>query len=571
MPRNGSGVYSHPFPDVVEGTTIESAVFNGNTSDVEQDLNTPRPIVAGGTGANNAHDAMIALSGEIAVQAVTNYDSYAFVDGSFYSSPGATSEPTAGQAYVGICYGAGIGAPIIEARGLNDGVLYVRRKLGTWGSWLAQAGSAADLDAAYVNVAGDTMTGPLSVEGAVVVQGSGQPALHLKSTGAAAGNQRMSFLYDGGAVLGQPGIVIQNQADAGGFVGNSGVLWRDGALTLGASIARPNGGAGGLRVDSTVGSTSPTTGALTVAGGVGVGGRVTFGDNNGIQWGTFGSTVLVGSQSGMVAYTNGGVRLTITDAGLNVSTTTASGSPTTGALTVAGGVGIGGSLFTGGSIVASGPVTVGGASTATVYWSTSGTRFINFDGTNYNVAGGPFNVIGGALNITNGNIQHQTSSAYALVAGFGYSFGYGGSTQWGFNFRPNNDAAHNAMVFSNAGGTGIGSIAVTSTTTAFNTTSSAELKEDLKTFDAGSIIDNTEVYDFKWKSSSERAYGVLAQQAVEIYPTAVTHLTNPENKDDEFWGVDYSKYVPVLLQELKALRARVFELEGRVGVGTNPA
>jgi len=31
MPRNGSGVYSHPFPDVVEGTTIESAVFNGNT------------------------------------------------------------------------------------------------------------------------------------------------------------------------------------------------------------------------------------------------------------------------------------------------------------------------------------------------------------------------------------------------------------------------------------------------------------------------------------------------------------------------------------------------------------
>ena len=93
MPRNGSGVYSHPFPDVVEGTTIESAVFNGNTSDVEQDLNTPRPIVAGGTGANNAHDAMIALSGEIADQIVTNYDTFPFRAGSFRSDPGATGGP----------------------------------------------------------------------------------------------------------------------------------------------------------------------------------------------------------------------------------------------------------------------------------------------------------------------------------------------------------------------------------------------------------------------------------------------------------------------------------------------
>src|SRR6476659_4671843 len=103
MPRNGSGVYSHPFPDVVEGTTIESAVFNGNTSDVEQDLNTPRPIVAGGTGANNAHDAMIALSGEIATQVVTNYDSFPFAAGSFASAPGATGAPEASNYYSGTC------------------------------------------------------------------------------------------------------------------------------------------------------------------------------------------------------------------------------------------------------------------------------------------------------------------------------------------------------------------------------------------------------------------------------------------------------------------------------------
>ena len=97
----------------------------------------------------------------------------------------------------------------------------------------------------------------------------------------------------------------------------------------------------------------------------------------------------------------------------------------------------------------------------------------------------------------------------------------------------------------------------TNVATTYNTSSSAELKEDLQSFDAGNIIDDTEVYDFKWKDTSERAYGIIAQQAVEVYPQAITH-----NEKDDWWGVDYSKYVPVILQELKALRARVAELEG---------
>jgi hypothetical protein len=57
MPRSGSGVYTQPFPNVVEDTTIESAVYNGFTRDVEADLNLPRPIVAGGTGASSAAGA----------------------------------------------------------------------------------------------------------------------------------------------------------------------------------------------------------------------------------------------------------------------------------------------------------------------------------------------------------------------------------------------------------------------------------------------------------------------------------------------------------------------------------
>jgi hypothetical protein len=107
-------------------------------------------------------------------------------------------------------------------------------------------------------------------------------------------------------------------------------------------------------------------------------------------------------------------------------------------------------------------------------------------------------------------------------------------------------------------GAGVGSITVTTTAAAFNTSSDARLKEDLKSFDAGHIVDDTEVYDFRWKSTGERAYGIVAQQAVTVYDTPIIH----DEKEDR-WFVDYSKYVPVLLQELKMLRTRVAALEGK--------
>jgi hypothetical protein len=108
-------------------------------------------------------------------------------------------------------------------------------------------------------------------------------------------------------------------------------------------------------------------------------------------------------------------------------------------------------------------------------------------------------------------------------------------------------------------GVRVGTINVSPTATAYLTSSSAELKEDLRVFDAGRIVDNTNVYDFKWKSTGERAYGVIAQQANEVYPTAVTH-----NEERDWWGINYQAYIPILLQEMKALRARVAELEDKL-------
>jgi Chaperone of endosialidase len=133
---------------------------------------------------------------------------------------------------------------------------------------------------------------------------------------------------------------------------------------------------------------------------------------------------------------------------------------------------------------------------------------------------------------------------------------YHAGAGYGIVTRPQVDGGF-SMIFNNAAGSGVGSISNTSTTTGYNTSSDARLKKDLQPFDAGPILDATNVYDFEWISApGERAHGVIAQEALEVFPEAVTH-------DDwsDTYGVDYSKFVPLLLQEIKALRARVAALE----------
>jgi hypothetical protein len=200
---------------------------------------------------------------------------------------------------------------------------------------------------------------------------------------------------------------------------------------------------------------------------------------------------------------------------------------------------------TGHAVFANNITSGAGGTTGTYYFGNSGTKALNYDGTNFNLVGGALMAGAGGMPANSGVIN----------IGFMNSTG-----QYGISYRPNTDAAFPA-VFWNAANGQVGYINTSSTATAYATSSDVRLKEDLKSFDAGRIIDETEVYNFKWKSTGERSYGVSAQQANEVYPQAVSY-----NERDDFWGIDYSKYVPVLLQELKTLRTRVAELEGRIAV-----
>lgn len=180
MPRDGSGIYSIPAgtqgtPD----TTIESAKYNAYIADVATDLNAPRPIVAGGTGATNAASARTALGAEVAMQVVTNYDSHVFETGSFKSDVGATSSPDGGSPatnkYAGSVQVFDASNAVVQARNLTTGIIYFRKKLaGVWGAWNLDGGAGT-----FVQKFGDTMTG-----GLIIDEPTGDTELTLDTTGS---------------------------------------------------------------------------------------------------------------------------------------------------------------------------------------------------------------------------------------------------------------------------------------------------------------------------------------------------------------------------------------------------
>jgi hypothetical protein len=179
----------------------------------------PRPISSGGTGANNAVDAMVALGGEIANQVVTNYDTFAFKSGSFGSSPGATSAPNGTDYFEGICYttAPGFADFFLEARSVGTGVKYMRRKSGgVWQPWTLDNQASTDFTNTKVAKAGDTMTGGLMID-----------AVNPTFTMNAAAGANANVIY--GKKSGQSRWLVvpgNNTADTGGNVGSDFAIYR---------------------------------------------------------------------------------------------------------------------------------------------------------------------------------------------------------------------------------------------------------------------------------------------------------------------------------------------------------
>jgi Chaperone of endosialidase len=294
-----------------------------------------------------------------------------------------------------------------------------------------------------------------------------------------------------------------------------GLQVRTGPTGLSYNVFNVDKNSGNVAFQATGASSSPTTGALTVAGGLGVGAELHAAGVYSEQGGGYGTFYFVdNSHTKYLQYTPGLPGFSLNGGKLNISDTTASSSPTSGALTVAGGIGCNDSINVAGNIAGAGA----------------------------NVGSSP-----GMGNTNQGYSLWSNGAVHVSAPNQGYAE----------NLNANVDCG---IVRYCRSGTQVGYVYVTTTGTTYSTTSDGRSKTDFRSFDAGPIIDAIRVHDFAWRETGKRSFGVVAQEVVEVFPQAVSHID-----DGDYWGTDYSQFVPLLLQEIKDLRARVAQLEAQKG------
>ena len=100
---------------------------------------------------------------------------------------------------------------------------------------------------------------------------------------------------------------------------------------------------------------------------------------------------------------------------------------------------------------------------------------------------------------------------------------------------------------------------------AYNTTSDYRSKDILgPVADPGATIDALKVYTGKMKGATIARPMLVAHEAQEVVPYAVTGEKDAVNEDgtDKYQQMDHQVLIPLLIAELQSLRARVAQLEG---------
>ena len=239
-----------------------------------------------------------------------------------------------------------------------------------------------------------------NVQNNVARPGANTISIGAGSLGNATGTNLVMLGYGAGSAI----TSASNQVIIGGYAGgsiasaayNGYVTLADGAGTLKAQWDGAGNltNVGSITINSAAGSTSITTGALVVVGGVGIQGTLTANVisspsiySNGspvVTFATLGSNVTsiqggtgitVSTTTGAVLVTNNATLQQVTNNGyttsnvINITNATPSNGTTSGALTVAGGAGIVGNVNVGGTLNAN-QIQVNGAQlTAGFQWT----------------------------------------------------------------------------------------------------------------------------------------------------------------------------------------------------------
>jgi hypothetical protein len=112
----------------------------------------------------------------------------------------------------------------------------------------------------------------------------------------------------------------------------------------------------------------------------------------------------------------------------------------------------------------------------------------------------------------------------------------------------------------------VGTIAVTTGGTTYNSISDYRLKEAVQPLVGGlARVSALKPSIYKWKSNGSSGEGFIAHELADVVPAAVTGEKDAVNEDGTVnpQGVDLSKVVPILVAAIQELTARVQTLETR--------
>ncbi len=152
---------------------------------------------------------------------------------------------------------------------------------------------------------------------------------------------------------------------------------------------------------------------------------------------------------------------------------------------------------------------------------------------------------------------------------------FNGGTGYALDTCDENNASGATFIqFRNAAGTSIGTIARVGTTNAvaYNTSSDARLKENLRNFtDSGRLIDALKPRVFDWKDSDSNGKNVIGFVAQEEHAAdpIFTHIGAVSVGDDDpttitkQWQRSDAALIPILVAELQSLRKRLAALEAK--------
>ena len=167
---------------------------------------------------------------------------------------------------------------------------------------------------------------------------------------------------------------------------------------------------------------------------------------------------------------------------------------------------------------------------------------------------------------SNGNVQINTTNAAATGTTCRFTIQDGTTyLPFGINNNAAGTGASNVALFAR-NGTGTGTISVTGTTTAYNTSSDYRLKHDVQPMLSGlSTIAALKPSTYKWNADNSPGEGFIAHELQAVIPQAVTGEKDAVNDDGSIksQGVDYSKIVVHLVAAIQELKAEIDLLKGK--------